>query len=90
MIKKQFEMAKRLVEIEVAEINERYANDIDGQCYLLDYTITDSDIEIVPQTDLTLHCIEDFLKIAMTCNMNVYVTTTLNRDRNIAPCLRMF
>lgn len=90
MIKKQFELAKKLVELEVAEVNELYANDPAGECYLLEATFTDGDIEIMPQTELTFHGVDDFIKIAMTCSMNCYITTTLNREQNIAPCIRMF
>lgn len=90
MIKRKFEMAKKLVELEVAEVNERYANDPAGECYLLDVTITDSDIEIVPQTDLCLNGVDGFFHIAEVCNLIIYLTTTLNREQNIAPCIRMF
>ena len=90
MIKKQFQLAKKLIEIEVAEKNDRYANDPTGECYLLDVTITDTDIEIVPRTGLSLHGVGGFFHIAEACNVDYYLTTTLNREQNIAPCIRMF
>ena len=83
-------MAKQLVKLEVAEVNEMYANEPEGKCYLLDINITEDDIEIVPQTGIIFHGVEDFFKVAMACKVNVYLATTLNREQNIAPCIRMF
>lgn len=73
------ECAQKLVNQRINEINESWAQDPNGQCYLIRYyEVFEDGFAIQPTYSETFYGIDDFIDIVKACGGSVYVAVHEN------------
>ena len=92
MIKKEKDIAEKLVNSVINQINDRWASDLGGKCYLVRHT-EDSNSECImiqPTYSDTFFYITEFISVAEACGCSLYVTCRENLNGIMTPTLYIF